>query len=227
EAKELATAGWTIARTGGWRVMKPVEARAADAKVDALVQALQRARGTMIDDGCALPDGIPRALDGAPQARVRQELVARGDGACLRFRPSDLNLVGAPAATFYERRLFPMRLDDLVAADIGELSLRRESGAWRITAPLAAAAPASDEAVRAALEPLLAATARSFSPAPPAAGAARVRLATPDDEALVALDGARARRHGETVTLELDSAPAVALDTAKLTKPAAPPPTTP
>src|SRR5439155_7615847 len=73
EAKELATAEWTIARTGGWRVMKPVEARAADAKVDALVQALERARGTMIDDGCALPDGIALALDGAPQARVRQE----------------------------------------------------------------------------------------------------------------------------------------------------------
>jgi hypothetical protein len=154
--------------------------------------------------------------DGAGQALIRQDLVARSDGACLQFRAADLNLVIAPAATYYERRLFPMRLDDIVAADLGPLSLRREAGAWRITAPLAAAGPASDEAVRAALEPLLAAQARGFSAAPPAAGAVKLRLATADDDITVAVAGDRARRTGETITLDLAAAPTITLDATRL-----------
>lgn len=221
EAKSIATNDWTLERKSGWRVTKPVVTRAADAKVDALVQSLSRARATRIAEACNFTDGTRLSLDGVAQALVRQELLARADGACLQFRAADLNLVTTPAATYYERRLFPMRLDDLVAADLGPLSLRREAGTWRITAPLAAAGPASDEAVRAALEPLLAAEARSFSAAPPAAvgaaaAAVKLRLATSDDDITVALDGNRARRAGETITLDLATAPTITLDATRL-----------
>ncbi|MDB4965543.1 MAG: hypothetical protein JWN44_1232 [Myxococcales bacterium] len=216
EAKQLATDDWALERKGGWRITRPVVTRAADAKVDALVQALQRVRAQRLDDPCAADGGIHFSIDGAAQALVRGPLVLRGDGACLQFRPTDLNLLSTPAATYYERRLFPLRLDDVVAADLGPLSLRREAGVWRITAPLAAAGPASDEAVRAALEPLLVAEARSFSAAPPAAGATRLRVATRDDDIIVAVDGNRARRAGETVTLDLATAPAITLDATRL-----------
>src|SRR5262249_27547806 len=74
---------------------------------------------------------------------------------------------------------------------------------WRIVAPLAAARPVKDEAVRAFLEPLLAAEARDFTPKPLATTATRVRIATGDDEVVATVDGARARRANETVTLEL------------------------
>jgi hypothetical protein len=126
----------------------------------------------------------------------------------------------APPATYYERRLFPMRLDDIVAADLGPLQLRREAGAWRVIAPLAAAGPARDEAVRAALEPLLAAEGRSFTTAPLAGAGTRLRLATRDDDVTVAVDGARARRAGETVTLELASSPSLSFDAGRLRAPA-------
>ena len=74
----------------------------------------------------------PLALDGAAQARIA---VRRAHGPrrsrrrrALCFRTSDFNLLFAPPTTFYERRLFPLRLDDVVAVDVGPLQLRREVG---------------------------------------------------------------------------------------------------
>ena len=212
---------WALERRGGWRVTRPVATRAADAKVDALVQSLSRARA--VRELAAAPagqgDGVALLIDGAVEARLggacpgaaTETLVARADGAWLCFRTTDLNLVRAPATTFYERRLFPLRLDDIVAADVGALHLRREQGSWRIVAPPGAVAPARDEAVRAWLEPLLAAEARSYATAPPGAGT-RVRLATSAEELIATVDGARARRAGETVTLELVAAPPLSAD---------------
>lgn len=203
--------GWTLARRGGWRVVRPVDARANGAKVDALVQALSRARAVReIDPPAGTPPGGPAlSLDGAVQAHragdcdvAGQARVARADGAWLCFRAADLDLVRTPAVTYYERRLFPMRLDDVVAADVGPLHLRRADGVWRIVAPAEAAGPARDEAVRAWLEPLLAAEAHGFSPAP-VAGGVRVRLATRDDEVTATVAGSTARRAGDSVTLEL------------------------
>lgn len=210
EARAIACSGWTLTRSPGWRVTAPVIARAADAKVDALVQSLERARAVAEDASRPpLDGGTTLALDGQPQARLAGDKVDRADGAHLTFRKSDLDLLYAPPATFYERRLFPLRLDDLVAVDVGPLQLRRESAAWRIVAPLAAVRPVEDEKVRAFLEPLLAAEARSFSTAPRSlastagAHATRVRLATRNEEIVATVDGASAVRAGETVTLEL------------------------
>ncbi|MCA1665300.1 MAG: DUF4340 domain-containing protein [Myxococcales bacterium] len=210
EAKTIATNGWTFERAAGWRVTQPAIARAADAKVDALVQALERTRA--VAEAPARPPvvgGTTLALDGEPQARIAGDAVDRADGARLTIRASDLNLLAAPAATYYERRLFPLRLDDLVAVDVGPLRLRRDAGAWRIVAPAAAVRAVDDAKVRGFVEPLLAAQARSFSTAPQSvasttgAHAIRVRLATRDEEVTAAVDGARAVRANETVTLEL------------------------
>ncbi|HWE31424.1 MAG TPA: hypothetical protein VHB97_25640, partial [Polyangia bacterium] len=202
DAKKIATSAWTLERGQGWRVIAPATARASDAKVDALVQSLERTRAVADDPNRPPVDGgMPLVLDGEPQARIADDKVDRADGARLTFRKTDLNLLFAPVTSYYERRLFPLGLDDLVAVDIGPLKLRRESGAWRAIAPTARAV--DDEKLRAFLEPLLAADARSFSPAPLGAAATRVRLATRDEEIVATVDGARARRAGETLTIEL------------------------
>jgi hypothetical protein len=207
-AKQIATDAWTLENVGGWHVTKPARALASASKVDALVQSLDRTRATR--DGFGGNPHVSLSLDGALQARLGGKcggdetfgLAAnRADGATLCFRDSDFNLVRAPVETYYERRLFPLRLDDLTDVDIGPLHLRRSEGAWRVVAPTAR--PADDAKVRAFLEPLLAAEAARFSPAPPAVSATRVRLATRDQEIVATVDGARARRAGETITLEL------------------------
>jgi hypothetical protein len=167
--------------------------------------------------------GAALSLDGVIQSRlvgdcpdsVNQLLVVRVDGAWLCFRATDLNLLRAPPTTFYQRRLFPMRLDDITGADLGPLRLRREGGMWRITAPTEAVGPARDEAVRAALEPLLAAEARTFATTPLDQGT-RVRLTTRDDEVTAVVSGSRARRSTDNVTLELGIAPDVSLDVSRL-----------
>ncbi len=217
EAKEISTAGTTLTRDGVWRVTVPVIVRASDAKVDALLQQLERTRADHVDhiDNTLGVTRFILSLDGAAQARIGGQcgrepanglFADRTDGATLCFRASDFDLLRASIATFYERRLFPLRLDDVVAVDVGPLQLRRESAAWRITAPLAAVRPVDDAKVRALLEPLLAAAASSFSFEPvPSIVATRVRIATRDEEIVAAVDGAgaKARRAGETLTLEL------------------------
>jgi hypothetical protein len=127
----------------------------------------------------------------------------------------------APPTSLYQRRLFPLRLDDLVAVDVGPLSLRRADGRWQIVAPVAAAGPARDEAVRAWLEPLLAAEARAFAAAAPVSGV-HARLATRDDDISADLAGVTARRAGESVALELTTPLALTIDPAKLRELAAP-----
>jgi hypothetical protein len=215
-AGRIAYGAWTLERRAGWRVVRPVETRASDAKVDALVQALGRARARrslddVVDAGVAGP-GVPLALDGALQAHIAgacpgapaETLVTRADGAVLCFASTDLSLLRAPSTTFHERRLFPVRLDDIVAADVGPLSLRREAGRWRIIAPAPALGYAADAAVRAWLEPIVTAEARAFVTAAPVAGV-RIRLATRDDDVTANVAATQARRAGESVTLDLMS----------------------
>jgi uncharacterized protein DUF4340 len=224
EARSITLGDVTLSREHGWRITRPVDAgaRANDAAVDALVQSLVRSRGEVAEpQGTIGSAGFAVALDGEKQVTLwgAGEHAIRADGATLRFRKTDLNAVYAPIEHYYERRLFPLRADDLVAVDVGPLQLRREAGAWRVIAPLSAVGPARDEAVRAFVEPLLAAQARDFTPAPPAAGT-RVRLATRDDEVVATIDGTRARRSGDAVTLELGTPPDVALDVKRLRGPA-------
>ena len=105
--------GWTLERGAGWRVTEPVRARAADSKVDALVQALGRSRALAVAPSSAdFSGGVTLALDDRPQARIADDKVHRADDALLLFRKTDLNLLFAPATVFYERRLFPLRLDE-------------------------------------------------------------------------------------------------------------------
>lgn len=213
-ARSIATGAWTLERKAGWRVTRPYDERANDAAVDALVQSLERMRAVEVRDHVANADQ-PLSLDGALQARLGGACAERADGASLCFRDGDFNAVRAPVEHYYERRLFPLRADDLVAVEVGPLQLRREAGAWRVIAPLSAVGPARDEAVRGFVAPLLAAEARSFSVAPPAGGT-RIRLATRDDEVVAVVAGTHARRAGDTLTLELAVPPDVALDVARL-----------
>jgi len=207
-AKQIATDAWTLENVSGWHVTKPAHALASGSKVDALIQQLDRTRA--LREGFGQHDQISLSLDGSLQARLGGKCggdeaaglyAKRSDGAELCFRESDFDLVRAPVETFYERRLFPLRLDDLTDVDIGPLHLRRSEGAWRVVAP--APRPADDAKVRAFLEPLLAAEAAHFSATPLAATATRVRLATRDQEIVATVNGASARRAGDTVTLEL------------------------
>jgi hypothetical protein len=215
-AARIAFGDWTVERHAGWRMVRPAVARGADAKIDGLVQSLARARArrSLDDDATAAAaagQGRALVLDDTIQARVAgpcpgapaETLVARADGAVLCFLSTELNLLRAPPVTFYERRLVPLRLDDVVAVDVGPLSLRRAEGRWRITAPAGASGAARDEAVRTWLAPLLAAEARAFATAAPGPGAVRIRLATRDDALVVTVAGNLARRDGETVTLDL------------------------
>ncbi len=228
DATRVAFGAWAVARHRGWRVTAPVETRADDAKVDALVQSLVRIRAKRVladdsADATQAATGVALALEGVVEARLggacpnapAETEVLRSDGARLCFATTDLNLLRAPATSLYQRRLFPLRLDDLVAADVDALSLRRADGRWQIVAPAAAAGPASDDAVRAWLEPLLAAEARAFAAAAPVAGV-HVRLATRDDEVSADVARAAARRAGESVTLELTTPLVPTVDPAKL-----------
>lgn len=214
-ARAIETDAWRLERKNGWRVTRPAAARAAEAKVDALVSALSRARAVAVENEAKPAPAVTLSLDGVKQGAFGVDRVARADGVTLRFAAAELALVRAPATTFAERRLFPFRLDDVVAADAGALQLRRENGAWRVIAPPDAVGAAKDEAVRAWLEPLLAAEARGFGAETVGAGT-RIRVATRDDEVVALVDGARARRAGEGVTLELAAPLAPSTDASRL-----------
>jgi hypothetical protein len=166
--------------------------------------------------------GVALALDGKEEARVDgacpggagATAVMRGDGAVLCVASAGLDTLRAPVTTLYQRRLFPLRLDDVRALDVAAagkvLSLRRDEGVWRIIAPRSEAAPASDDKVRGVVRALVEAEARGFVSAAPREPLVRVRLASADDEVAVALGTAdgmgQARRDGETATLEIDRA---------------------
>src|SRR5262249_12451043 len=121
-AARIGFGDFAVERHVGGRVTRPVAARAADAKVDALVQSVGRAgaRRSLDDDPAAVAAaqaGRALTFDDSVQARVAgacpqqpaETLVARADGATLCFLTTDLNLLQAPPVTFYERRLFPVR----------------------------------------------------------------------------------------------------------------------
>ena len=232
DAARVAYADWAADRHGGWRIVQPVVARADDAKVDALLQSLSRARARReLDvDGGGAGQGVALSLDGQLQARVlgacpgapSEVEVVRADGAVLCFAATDLNLLRAPRWSLFQHRLFPLRIDDLVAVDAGPLQLRRSEGRWTIAAPAAVAGPARDEAVRAWLEPILAAEARDFGAAAPLAGL-RLRLATRDDDISADVAGVAARRGGESVTLALTTPLAPPVDGKQLRDVAAAP----
>ncbi|HEY1586160.1 MAG TPA: DUF4340 domain-containing protein, partial [Polyangia bacterium] len=215
EAKTISVGEWTLAHDHEWRVTRPDSGLANEAKVDALVQALTRARAVAEDPSRPpLVGGTVLAIDGEPQARIDGERVDRADGARLTFRKPDLNLVTAPPTLYYERRLFPLRLDDIVAVDVGPLKLRRESGVWRLVAPATPARTVDDAKVRAFLEPLLAAEATRFlvtkGEADTAAGGRKVRLATSDEQIVATIDGVLAERDNDAVTLVLPTSPQLA-----------------
>lgn len=194
-ATRVAVGDVTIARTpAGFRLERPVAARAEPKAVQALVDALATARADRRLDGAPEPGGVPIALDGRVEARLLgacpgnpgERLVVREDGARLCFAKDALAPLEAPASALREPRPFPFELNDVVAVDVTHgdttLRLRREDFAWRLVAPLDAAGPASDPAVRAFVAPLLALTG------PPPEAGATVRVVTRDDEASATVD---------------------------------------
>jgi hypothetical protein len=205
--------------------------RAAGSRVEALLLGLSRARAAREAAGAARVGANAKKrleLDGREQAQVSdgaggcgpaEREVQRADGATLCFPRGALTDLDAGEGRLRERRLFPLRLDEVRAVDVVEgarrLSLRRESGAWRIIAPADAVGPARDEAVRAWLTPLLEAEARAFAAAAPHA-AMRVRVATSDEEIAAEVDSSLARRLGETASLELSTPLRIDIDPAPL-----------
>jgi hypothetical protein len=167
-AKTLAIGGMTVARhDGGWTVDG---APASNRAVDALFDAIDRARARRFVEGPAPAGGVSIAVDGHVEARLLgpcagatgETEVARSDGAHLCFDDAALARLRAPAAGLREPRLFPFAVDAVTAVDVEEgsrrLALRRENGAWRLIAPLDAAGPADDPSVRAWLGQLVALT---------------------------------------------------------------------
>jgi hypothetical protein len=221
-ARQLATDTWTLTRERGWRVTRPMSARASDGKVDALLQSLVRVRAqraTSLPAVRGVPllalDGTVEAWNAQPQQPAScQQLILRADQTQLCFARSDFDTLRAPVNTLYERHLFPLRLDDVRALDIAvagqELALRREEGVWRIVAPRRESGPASDDKVRAIVRALVEAEARGFVSEAPRGALVRVRVASADDDVSAMLAAAGGvglgRREDETVTLEIDPA---------------------
>jgi hypothetical protein len=228
-ARQIGVGPILLVRDRGWRLERPERVRASDAKVNTLVTTLVRARATHEvpangnDNENANVNETGLVLDAKLQARLLgpcpnapgEKLIARADGARLCFLSGDVALFTAPPGLFYERRVFPLRTDDVNAIDIGKISLRRQNAIWRIVAPKEAAGDASDERVRELLEPLLAVEWRSLSAAD-VTGGTDVRIASADDEVSARLAGGRARRKGESLTLELASDVTLPRDTSTL-----------
>jgi hypothetical protein len=228
QASRIAWGDWSLGRRANcWLVEKPLVTRAAPAKIDALVQSLSRVRALrevpapMTEEG-GQEGGVALKLDDVVEARVvgacsdapNQSLVARADGAWLCVATSDLDLLRAPPTTYYERRLFPFRVDDVTSIAVGRtFELRRTDGVWRFTK---GGGVARDEAVRAWLEPLLAAEVRDFTAAPLHGVATEISIQTRDDGTGAFLAGAQARRVGDTVTLELAAPLSPSTDAATL-----------
>jgi hypothetical protein len=194
-ARTLAFAPLSLERqAGGWRIVQPSPARADGDRVDALLAALARARAasTVTPGPAPLPGDRALVLDGKTEARLRdggcrdQVLALRADGAALCFDRAALSPLFEPGE-LRDPHPFPFRLDEVDALDVREgaatLSLRRAEHAWRITAPLDAAGPADDGAVREWLDALVHARARRF--AAPGRALATVRMAAGGDEVSV------------------------------------------
>jgi hypothetical protein len=232
QASRLGFGEWMLARDRGWQVTAPVKVRASDSTVETLVQTLARLRAAReLDVAAPAAVGVALTLDGQQQARVdgdcpgggKLTALVRADGALLCFAASDFDGLRAPVTTFYERRLIPVRLDDVRALDVTAagrvLSLRRDEGVWRVIAPRTEGGPVSDDKVRAIVAALVEASARGFVGEAPRGPVVRVRVAGGDETVAVELGAAGGiglgRREGETLSLEID--PALIATLAELT----------
>jgi hypothetical protein len=194
--------------------------RASATRVAQLLQSLSQLQASRESGGGPVAGagagGLALAIDGRAQARIGDgaggcrgagELaVVRADGATLCFVKEALADLRAGEVRLRERRLFPLRLDEVNAIDVTRgahrISLRRQSGIWRITMPIESAGVARDEAVRAWLQPLLAVEARGFAAVVPQSSV-RVRLASSGEEIVADVAPSAARRGGESVSLQL------------------------
>jgi hypothetical protein len=233
-AVRLAWGPWALVRDAGgvWRLERPFAARATAAAVESLLGALDRASARR-DAPAPLSGGVPLVVDGREVAVIGgsggggcgdgERGVLRADGAALCFAAADLAQLEAPPATWREARLVPFAIDGVRAIEVRAgtraLKLERTGGAWRLVAPLDAAGPADDAAVREWLTELTALRADHFGA--PATPIGRMRIATAADavEATLADAGGGALdalRPGEPEALHLAGARAAVLDAAPL-----------
>ena len=174
----------------GWRLVAPVEDRAAPETVDRLLTAVRfldvrdrRAapdQAAVAEAGLAAPrlrldlrgGGDPRRLELGGGSVLPGEIFARAGGSdILRVPDTIVDLAMAPADDFRDPRLTSAVAEDIEKFTVrradGEMTVRRERGRWIIEKPVAAGA--DPRAVRAFLEPLLGLRIVKFQPAAPEA----------------------------------------------------------
>ena len=232
-ARTITLGAVTLERTGAsFRLTQPTPSLAGDEKIAALVKSFEDAKAARFLPspvaGAAPANALRVSFDGVEQARLDgpcpghpgETAVTRSDGAVACFADATLASLHASAAELRELRPFTVGLDDITGFDLAwrdrELHLRRQDAAWRIVAPLEAAGPADDPAVRAWLKELLATRATGFTPAAKPLGSLRLFTADGEQRITVGLGAVEARsptalaqRAGEPDALQL---PASLLD---------------
>jgi hypothetical protein len=208
-------------RGGAWQLVRPIASRADGRSVEALLGALDRLRAQRRLDAApgdaplalALDGKIEARLDGACPGHAGERAAVRADGARLCFIARELDaLEPTPSPSIdwlRERRLVPFSVDEVreidLRAGVRRLRVVRQNATWQIVAPLEAAGPADEAAMREWLAALVAKEGEGFAaPAPPSVG---LRVATASDAVELSLGtrGGRtlARRKGEPDALVL------------------------
>jgi Domain of unknown function (DUF4340) len=174
----------SLRREGGeWRMTAPLKDRADPDAIDRLLHALrfmevrdrQPGRNPANFPECGLE--LPRArialggaenviVDLGAETALPNEIFAKlgGESSIARIPASILELATRPPYSFRDPRLTNLRADDVEKFTVrradGEMTLRRQRGAWVIAKPVQAAA--DPRAVRAFLEPLLGLRVKDF-----------------------------------------------------------------
>jgi hypothetical protein len=229
KVKQLRVGDAVLAKEGAaWYVTTPQKMRAADARVQELLRALETARATRF-----VPDATPAGkvisvtddatatvtVGGECPGAAGEVLAVRGvpEAASLCVAKADADRLTPPVDVLRDSRLLTVRPEDArkvtVDAQGKQLVLAREGTVWKVTAPAGAAA--DDEVVRKWLEDLGSYRALAVEPGDPAArglggrGTITVAVEAADGvRAVVAIGAARegrrwARRGDEAVLLQV------------------------
>ncbi|MBI5480568.1 MAG: DUF4340 domain-containing protein [Deltaproteobacteria bacterium] len=183
KVKQLRVGDTVLTREGSaWFLTTPQKMRAAEAKVQELLRALETARATrFVPDATPVgkvvsvtDDGVHTVTVGGDCPGAAGEVLAvRGvpEAASLCVAKADADRVTPPRDVLRDTRLLTVRPEDarkVVIAALGrELGLARDGAVWKVTAPAGAAA--DDEVVRKWLEDLGSYRALAVAPGDPAA----------------------------------------------------------
>ncbi|HEY3353065.1 MAG TPA: DUF4340 domain-containing protein [Polyangia bacterium] len=167
--KALKAGGATLAKeAGGWMLTAPQRMRAADAKVQDLLHGLDSIRATRFVTAAADPAGVTivvtadgdhsLTVGGACPGAASEVLAVRGapDPGSFCLAQADADRLRVDPEALRDLRLLTLRPEEArgvtIRVDGRELSLARDGGAWKVTAP--AGALADDDIVRKWLEDL-------------------------------------------------------------------------